>query len=121
MSDDLLFLLSLFFSALGIIALLYYSTALEPRELKPSMLSAEDVGKKILVSGTVGSFQKGKSANTFTICDSTCVSAVDFSQKQALERGSFISAVGTVKEYRGELEVEVQSLEIISEPSSSTN
>ena len=112
MNDETLFLLSLFFSALGILALFYLAKAFEPVALSPGEVSGEFVGKTVLVKGTVESAASGRTFKTFSLCRTKCVKVIDFGNREPPERGSFVSVEGTVKEYRGEIEVVAEIIEV---------
>ena len=115
MKDETLFLLSLFFSALGILALFFLSKNSEAMAVKPDEISGELVGKIVRVAGTVEGVNAARSFHSFDLCLFKCVKVVDFYRKAPPpERGAFVSVEGLVKEYRGELEVIADSIEVLN-------
>ncbi|MFH1056866.1 MAG: OB-fold nucleic acid binding domain-containing protein [Candidatus Micrarchaeota archaeon] len=114
MDDKTLLVTSLFFALTGIIVLFLLSKNLQPIEVSLDSLSGEDVGKFVLVKGTVRSFYSGEKLNSFDLCYGSCVKIVDFERKQRVSNGFFVSIEGRVSEFEGSLEVVADSVEVLN-------
>jgi len=113
---------------LGIAALALAAKSLEPVSKKISELREEDLGTRVLVSGTVSSASWKDGNLVLKACDGECVKIVVFSSlasqmrehsldPNSLKPGAFISVEGTLDEYRGELEVKpfyYNSIELVT-------
>jgi hypothetical protein len=77
-------------------------------------LSGEDVGKLVLVKGSVSDLFEGNSFNSFRLCAGVCVKIIDFKKMPGVKQGRWVAVEGTVKEYNGDLEVDADSIEVLS-------
>lgn len=113
MDDNKLFVASLFFALTGIAILFFVSKDLSPTEISITKLSENDFGKLVLVKGTVKSVYSGGKFVSFSVCTSTCIKCVVFESKSRVSKGDFVSVEGAVANFEGEMEIVVDSIEVL--------
>ena len=72
-----------------------------------STITKDDIGKKLIVSGIVGNPRITDTMTLFTIKDMPVI----FFEKLEIHEGSTVKITGTVKEYKGKLEIVGERIE----------
>ena len=112
LDDSQLLALSLALSAIGLVLLFLLSNSLQPSPVAPWQISGAEVGKTVLVKGTINGFYKTSSFASFSLCSSGCIKVTDFASNSRLQNGRRASVEGTVREYKGELGITASVIEV---------
>jgi len=121
-SSDQINSICLAVAVLGVVALYFYSMAIQPKDIKISEAAITPVGQYIRISGIVKSIDLGASFSKLMVCDaleiSTCVS-VRFSNDllssiYSINENDIITAKGIIQEYYNNKYLEVKSGEAIT-------
>lgn len=104
---------------LGVCVLAFSAKSFKAVGKEIGELGAEDVGRLVLVKGVVTNVRQNKGTLFLTVCSKACVSAVAFSPlaeemaSKAVDTaklaGRFVSVEGKVQEYKGGLEIILQT------------
>ena len=109
--------ISIGISVLGIIMLLVFSQIFEPRQMLIKNISEEFVGQEVVIKGIVKNPFFTKNILFFEIFDLDKIKAVKFSptasELDLIKEQAFLEVHGTIKKYRGELEIIVKEVKEI--------
>jgi DNA/RNA endonuclease YhcR with UshA esterase domain len=97
---------------IGIISLFVISYFLDYKEIEIGMIDGSYLGKNVKVIGEVGKFNDYGTLKTFIVKDSTGeIMVVVFTE--SLEVEGNVEIVGSVEDYKGNLEIIADKIEII--------
>ena len=109
--------LSLFLCVVGLMVLFFLASQIEPKEIKISKITEQELGSFVKVSGEIKSISVHNGNIFFDLCErSACIKtvffidfAVELKQNSfnpyLLKEGEKLQISGTVEEYSGELEI----------------
>jgi len=117
LSSEQLIITCLSIAVLGIIALYFYSLAIQPKNISISSIQITPTGQYIQISGSIKSIELGASISKITVCDaldaSSCISvrfSNDFLQNiYAINEGDTVTVKGIVREYYNSKYLEVKN------------
>lgn len=112
-----LLIVSLAVSIIGLAALALYTSSIMPRQVPLSEIAFTQIGSHIAVSGMVKSIRQGDGTLTLEVCDggttkyaANCIEIRTFKSSSLLIfEGDFVSASGTLKEWKGETYLEIKT------------
>jgi len=113
-SDERLSKLSIAASVLGLLFLLFFYFFFEAKEKRVFEINENDLNSKVKVQGRIENVSLKNNVLVFDLIDLKKIKAVIFSpsKKEILivENFDSVKVLGSVKEYRGELEIEVEEI-----------
>ena len=114
MKTSLLLRFSLIVALVGVFLIIVLANNLEPKITKVSDIDSRYLDRFVKVQGYVGKIKvyEGLSVVTLKGKDAGTIKVVSY-QKLYLSERSFIEVVGRVIEYREELEIEANKIEIL--------
>jgi DNA/RNA endonuclease YhcR with UshA esterase domain len=112
-----LLIVSLAVSIIGLAALALYTSSITPRQVPLSEIAFTQIGSHIAASGIVKTIQQGDGTLALEVCDggttkytTNCVEIRTFKSASLLIfEGDFVSASGTLKEWKGETYLEIKT------------
>jgi DNA/RNA endonuclease YhcR with UshA esterase domain len=124
MKNEHVFFLCTALAAAGLILLGFALSSTPPLHSSIPDLDEGHLGKKVEVKGEINSIYRKKGNIFLSICSGNCIKAVIFKRTALklssheqnlflLKKGTRIRAQGQLKEYRGELEIIIDSIEVI--------
>jgi len=105
-----LFKISLAFSILGILLLLFLSNILEPKQINIGEIDNSRLNKKVKVSGEIFKIQDKQDFKILSIKDSTGKIDVLYNCGDNLKQSLNITIVGKVQEYREYLQISADKI-----------
>jgi DNA/RNA endonuclease YhcR with UshA esterase domain len=122
MEDQQIFRIALITSIIGLVGMLYFADAIEPREIKINEINRGMIDQDVSLEGVVQNVKKSSTSNTYflEIMDGTGKitviifenAALDF-QKQNLSisnlYGRRVRVTGKISEYKGQMEIILNS------------
>ena len=94
----------------GLIALFFLSSSLEPKSIKISDISSKMMDNYVKISGTITKIKQFDTLTSLTISDDTDNITV-ICPKTNISKDSFVEVIGKVKEYKGILEIEAEKIQ----------
>jgi len=95
---------------IGLIALFFLSSSLEPKQVRISEISGKMMDNYVKISGEVVKIKQFDTLTSLTISDDTDNITV-ICPKTNISKDSFVEVIGKVKEYKGILEIEAEKIQ----------
>jgi RecJ-like exonuclease len=106
--------ISFIISILGIIFLLVISLNMPPKKLDINKINENLLNKKVVVSGEIVSIRNYSNFQIILLKDSTGEVNITIYQNLDLKKLEKIKVIGIVKEYKNNLQIESEKIEIYS-------
>ncbi len=114
MNETQLLRICLVVGIIGIIALFFIAESIEAIAVNIIDVTEEMIGKNVAVRGTVSGLKINDGITFFDLVDTDfqhSILVVFFEERIDIEEGSLVTIVGTVKEYKGQLEIVGERIE----------
>jgi len=116
MENKILLEIAIICSLVGILLLIFISEKIETPEKDIVNITKENLEEQVKITGTITKITETPGLYILTIKDSTGeITAILYkSEEISLEKGQVVTIEGSILEYKGQLEIEIDSIKITS-------